>query len=513
MAHVVRGRDIPGAELEKAWKLLLLNQFHDIIPGSSIARVYDEALAHHAQVQESARGVTASALAALAGGKRGKSVAVFNSLSWERQALVELPGQYASVTDFDGRELPTQAVGGKSVVEVRVPSCGWTTVTPGPAGAARARSAGGEASILRASRRQLENERILASFNDRGEITSLVDKETGAELADGPCNALALYKDVPGSWDAWDIDSMYGLTPVDLPGKASIEVVDQGPVVARLRITRRINGSDLVQVVSLRKSSRRIDFQTTVEWRESHKLLKVCFPVRYHASDALHEIQFGHIARPTHLSRQFDADRFEVCAHRWTALVEEGRGFAVLNDSKYGVNVLGGSINLTLLRSPAAPDMRADRGTQPFTYALYSWNGSFAASGVVREAAELNCPVVTAPGSPGEKSIARLNSPHVILETMKPAEDGEDDLIVLRLYESMRTSTRCTLSLDLPVSAVEEADMRERPIRSLALHEGKVSLSFRPFEIKTLLVRLETRAAGRSAAPAERGAAGKAARP
>ena len=497
MAQALRGDALPAAELDAAWKLLLLNQFHDIIPGSSIERVYVEALQAYEKVQAAAMAVTDIATTALAGASRERSIAVFNSLSWERSALVPLAGIFASVTDAEGRELPIQTVDGASRVEVRVPSCGWTTVTPGEKQSARSRSprpsSSNGASLLRATRRLLENERIMVSFNDRGEIASIHDKEAGAELADGPCNQLAMYRDVPTAWDAWDLDSMYAATPVDLPEKAMMEVLDQGPLVARLRIARRINDSDVVQVVSLRRGSRRVDFETTVEWRESHKLLKVRFPVRYRAQEALHEIQFGHLARPTHLSRQFDGDRFEVSAHRWSALVEEGRGFAVLNDCKYGVNVLHGSINLTLLKSPLAPDMNADKGTQVFTYSLFSWNGGFSSSGIVREGYELNCPVVTARGGVGQRSLVKVNSPHIILEAVKPAETGAVDSFVLRLYESMRTATRCTLTLDMPITAVEETDMREREPRPLAVTDGKLALEFRPFEIKTLLVRCAPR--------------------
>ncbi len=514
MAQVLKGDALPAAELDAAWKLLLLNQFHDIIPGSSIERVYVEALQAHEKVQAAASAVTAAATTALAGAPRDKSVAVFNSLSWERSALVPLPGIFASVTDAEGRELPTQIIDGASRVEVRVPSCGWTTVIPGKSETARARSprtpSANGASLLRATRRLLENERIAVTFNDRGEITSIHDKEAGAELADGPCNQIAMYRDVPTAWDAWDLDSMYAASPVNLPEKAVIESLDQGPLVARLRISRRVHESDVTQVVSLRRGSRRVDFETTVEWRESHKLLKVRFPVRYRAQEALHEIQFGHLPRPTHLSRQFDGDRFEVSAHRWSALVEEGRGFAVLNDCKYGVNVLGGSINLTLLKSPLAPDMNADKGTQVFTYSLFSWNGSLSSSGIVREGYELNCPVVTAQGGLGQKSLVKLNSPHIILEAVKPAESGAADTFVLRLYESMRTATQCTLTIDMPVSGVEETDMRERNPRALAVTDGKLGLEFRPFEIKTLLVRCAPRRA--EAEGPRRAAAGKARR-
>ncbi len=507
-ARVLRGYAVPTADLDASWKLLLMNQFHDILPGSSIARVYEDAQEAYGKLQATAAEITTAATGVLAGGRRGWAVTLFNSLSWERSELVELPGVYGSVKDADGRELPMQVVEGKSTIEVRVPSCGWTTVQPADTAPMRNHAAR-TVSMLHATRRSLENERISVTFNDRGEITSLYDKEAGAELAAGACNALALYKDVPTAWDAWDVDSMYALSPVELPGKAAIEVLDQGPLVARIRISRRINESDWVQVASLRRGSRRVDFQTAVEWRESHKLLKVCFPVRHHANEALHEIQFGHVARPTHLSRQFDADRFEVSAHKWSALAEEGRGFAVLNDCKYGVNVLGSSINLTLLKAALAPDMNADKGSHSFTYAIYSWNGNLSSSGLVREGYELNHPVVLSTGGLGEKSVIRVNSPNVILEAMKPAESGAEDVIVLRLYESMRTGTRGTLSIDLPLASVEEADMRERVKRALPLRDGKVALEFRPFEIKTLLLRCLPR---RQSAEVEEIGARKAAR-
>ena len=147
--------------------------------------------------------------------------------------------------------------------------------------------------------------------------------------------------------------------------------------------------------------------------------------------------------------------------------------------------------------------MGADKGTQAFTYALYSWNGGFSTSGLVREGYELNCPVVAAAGNAGERSLLRLNSPHVVLVAVKPPEDGSKDLLVLRLYESMRTATRCSLSMDLPVVSVEEADMRERPTRTLGVRDGKVALEFRPFEIKTLLLRLAAQPRGDAAEDGE----------
>jgi alpha-mannosidase len=525
-ARAVAGQRFPADDLAAAWRLVLLNQFHDIIPGSSIERVYAETLAHHATVQETAGAVIARATTALAGGGRGAgkagasaapaSLAVFNSLSWERTALVALPSWRGTVHDAAGRTVATQKIDGKTWAEVTVPATGWTTLgldgAIKPAGHGKAAEAAGHAvhptgpaaeparaaaeGPMAVGKRVLENGFLRVAFDERGEIASIRDKEADRELAAGPCNALRLYKDVPGDWDAWDLDSLYALTPVPLEGRATVEVIDEGPLVARLRIRRRVNESDLEQVVSLRRGSRRVDFATTVEWRESHKLLKVEFAVDHRADDALHEIQFGHLRRPTHRSRQYDQDRFEVTNHRWTAIAEEGRGFAVLNDSKYGVSVLGSTIALSLLKSPLAPDMRADKGTQRFTYAFTAWNGCLAGSGLVREGCDLNVPVTTAEGGSGSRSLVTVDAPGVVLETVKAPEAGDTDALVLRLYESLRTRTRCTVRVDLPVARVLETDLRERTLRELHVKDGAVQLDFRPFEIKTLLVKLGTGRSG-----------------
>jgi alpha-mannosidase len=256
-------------------------------------------------------------------------------------------------------------------------------------------------------------------------------------------------------------------------------------LVAQVQVRRTLNQSEMTQTIRLRRDSRRVDFHTVIDWRESHKLLKVNFPVNVYNTEALHEIQFGHIARPTHKSRPFDADRFEVCNHKWTALTESNRGFAVLNDCKYGVNVNGNSINLTLLKSALAPDMYADKGRQEFTYAFYAWNGAFYDSGLVQEGYDLNVETFTARGDGGQGSLFSVDAPNVIVETVKPAEDGSGDVVV-RLYESMRTATHCTLNTSLPVSKAMQTNMLEEIEDDLSLDGGSLVLDFRPFEIKTI---------------------------
>jgi alpha-mannosidase len=341
------------------------------------------------------------------------------------------------------------------------------------------------------TRHSLENEFLCAQFDVRGELVSLLDKETGREVMAAPGNRFLLYKDVPTSCDAWDIDSMTEQLPVPLDEPVTLEAINSNPLVAQIRLTRKLHHSTLTQIITLRRGSRRIEFATTVDWQESHKLLKVAFPVNIHASEAIHEIQFGHLRRPNHRSRPFDADRFEVCNHKWSALAEENRGVAILNDCKYGISVNGNSLNLTLLKSALAPDMTADKGAQTFTYALYVWNGSFAESNVVREAYELNCPLMVVPGAARqtERSLFNVDAPSIVIETIKPAEDGSPD-VILRLYESKRMATRCALTTALPAQSALQTDILENNARELNCADGKIELDFRPFEIKTVRLKI-----------------------
>ncbi len=459
LARVLRKYDFPSKTITTAWRNLLLCQFHDVLPGSSIQRVYEDAESTLAEVIAAAQGLVRSAAAAFIRPAQ-RAQTIFNSLNWPRTVLVN-----------------TEA----GTLEVTVPSCGWTTIDVKD-------SSQVENGVI-ASSDSLENEFLRLKFNTRGEITSIFDKDSEREVLAGPGNQFRLYKDVPDTWDAWDLDSMYELQPVKIDEPVVLEILEAGPLVARLKLARKLSQSQLTQVITLRRNSRRLEFATTIDWKESHKLLKVAFPVNIHAHEALHEIQFGHLSRPNHRSRPYDTDRFEVCNHKWTALAEQNRGVAVLNDCKYGVNVLGNTIQLTLLKSPLAPDMNADKGVQTFTYALFPWNGSLADSNVVREAYELNTPILVVPGDGGQGSLIQTSVPNIILETVKPAEDGSND-IVLRLYEAKRMATRCTLTLGLPVQAVFETDMMEERQVPLPFARDSVALEFRPFEIKTVRLKI-----------------------
>jgi alpha-mannosidase len=483
-ATALKKQVYPQKLLEQAWKSVLLNQFHDIIPGSSIHRVYEEAEAAYAQVIDSAQSMIREGMRAFVRDDEA-ALTVFNSLTWARQELVALPEGYAGLANAAGERVPTQTVAGTTLAEVSAPACGWSgyrllkqmddQVIP---------------DSVQAGEDFLENELLRVQFNALGEITGIRDQQTGRELTRGICNRFMMYKDITNCYDAWDIDSMYEQLPVVLDEPAKIEVAAVGPLVAQLVITRKLHHSLMTQIVSLRRGSRRVEFQTRIDWQERHKLLKVNFPVNITATEALNEIQFGYIKRPTHKSKWGDANKFEVCNHKWTALTEAKQGAAILNDCKYGINVSGNSINLTLLKSALAPDMYADRGIQEFTYAFYAWEGTFAESNVVREAYELNIPVQVMSGYAEQMTLFALDAPEIIIETVKMAEDGSEDLIV-RLYESKQTSGSCTLQTAFPLNSVYQTDMLERKETKLNVGDCGIKLEFKPFEIKTIRLGLK----------------------
>ena len=481
-ANKIKGYEYPYDDLESLWETVLFNQFHDILPGTSIKRVHEEACADYEMVLKKAKGLNSKAISVIS--EKSNKLTVFNSLSWDREEFIPLPAQAKSVKSQQGNIMPVQNISGTCYTNVRVPACGWTTIEPVN------ETVQSEINV-KAGEYFLENEVLRVTFNEAGQICSIIDKETGIEAVKGLCNDFRMYRDITSHYDAWDIDSMYESLPVPLDNNAEIQVLYQGSLQAAIRVRRKLNNSDMIQEITLRSKSRRVDFKTKIDWREDHKLLKVNFSTNIHANEALHEIQFGYVKRPNHKSRQYDADRFEVCNHKWTAVAEGKRGFAILNDCKYGVNVSEGSINLTLLKAPLVPDMTADRGIHEFTYSFYLWNGNFHDSDVIREAYNLNSPVCIIEGDAGEMRLFSVDQRDIIIETVKLAEDRSED-IILRLYQSTGATTVCNLNTVFPLEKAWETNMLEETEREIDIVQKCIQLNFRPFEIKTVRLKIKS---------------------
>ncbi|MBB3127967.1 alpha-mannosidase [Paenibacillus rhizosphaerae] len=482
-ASLLQRRSYPYEEMDRLWKKLLLHQFHDILPGTSIHRVHEEAQAELTELSGLVDAMASGAREALADGGRS-GVTAFNSLSWARKELVALPEGTLAIADRYGKTLPVQRHEGICYAEVETPSAGWAAYTVTAADVTP--EASGQA-VLSATKSHLENEFLAVVINEHGEIASILDKETGTEWTAGHCNVMKMFRDQPSAFDAWEIDRGYQAAPVALDEKAEVQVTAQGPLFANIRVERVLHRSKMIQDIRLRAGSRRIEFHTTVHWHEKNKMLRVDFPVRVHANESIQEIQFGYVKRPNHASRPHDADRFEVCQHKWAVLAETNRSFALLNDCKYGIAVQDNTISLTLLRSPTHPDEASDQGTHRFTYGFFVWNGSFLDSPVVQEAYELNYPVsiVHSGSRVDHKSFVQVDQANVIAETVKLAEDGSGDWII-RAYECKGATVSCGLIFGLPVKKAYETNMLEEVSAGLPVAEGKLKLDFRPFEVKTI---------------------------
>ncbi|HEV7757571.1 MAG TPA: alpha-mannosidase [Acidimicrobiales bacterium] len=486
------------AELDRAWKLLLLHQFHDILPGSSIHWVYLDAARDHAEVRLIADGVRDRALAALAASAAGGSdgsgdVVLFNALGHPRSGVVVLAEDALPTgTRSLGAEQPVQSLhDGRWAVPADLPAHGWTTVAPSTEPPPEPAS-----TALSVSDRHLENERLRVEWGDDGQLASIFDKAQARQvIAPGQrANVFQLHPDRPENFDAWDIDHEALDHVEDLAGPVAVEVVDDGPLVVAVRFTWRFGASSLTQVVSLATGSPVLEFDTSVDWHEDHRLLKAAFPVDVHAPRAAFEVQYGHVERSTHDNTSWDHAQFEVCAHRWADLSEAGFGVALLNDCKYGYDVKGEVLRLSLLRATTMPDPVADRGEHRFRYALLPHGGSFPEAGVLQRAAELGIapearPVTSAgPGDrTSESSLVTSTSPGAVVSAVKRADEG--DGLVVRLYEAWGGRRRTQLQLARPVSRAQRADLLEQAQSDVELTDPTtLDLELRPFEIVTLLL-------------------------
>jgi alpha-mannosidase len=464
----------PAAELDAAWKMLLTNQFHDILPGSSIRWVAEQAVAELADVRRRADAIAGDALDALA--------AAVDTIGLSEPVVVFNPTPFARVeaVEHEGRTFMAD-----------VPALGYAAVE------ATERSWARDPRIAEISRPEkgagpgwLANEHLQLRFDGAGRLVSVYDKDHGREvLAAGRAgNEFHLHEDRPKDWDAWDVDRDYLDQFRVLDDPVECEVVGDG----RLRFRHRFGVSTIDQTVVLAPGSRRIDFVTDVDWYEDHKFLKVAFPVAVQAPEATFEIQFGHLRRPTTEDNDFDRARFEVSAQRWADLTAGDCGVALLNDSKYGYDVRGNVLRLSLLRAPTAPDPLCDRGRHRFTYALLPHAGDRAA--VVAAGYALNAPVVlrAVPGDrpgplPARRSFVAVDDPGFVVETIKRADDG--DGFVVRGYEALGAARTVRVAAALPCTRVTRTDLLERdhPAGEVAVDaDGSFTLALRPFELVTL---------------------------
>lgn len=485
------GLPYPREELLKQWKKILCQQFHDVIPGSSIRQVYEDTDIIYPEVFSAGQEIMDNAVAKIIGGidttGNGDAIVVFNTLPWGRTdiASAKLPdkGDY-SVLDASGSEVASQIVDDTIKFTAILPSMGYSTYRLVKKSACKKND-------LTVSKKSLENGFYKITLDNNGLISSIIEKTTGREvLPEGEfANLFQVFEDKPMDWPAWDVDFFYDDKFDNITGLDNIEVIEQGPVSAAVEMTRSYNDSKIKQKMIIYADNPRIDFETWVDWHEKEKFLKVAFPVDVNAHTARYEIQFGNVERPTHTNTSWDMARFEVCAHKWADLSEDDFGMSLLNDCKYGHHTKGNIMRLSLLRSPKEPDVLADMGEHVFTYSIMPHAGDYIQAQTVRQAYSLNVPVkaiVTKPAKgklPAEKSFIAVDVDNVVLEVVKKAEKGEG--IILRFYECHGIRGNVGIKVDLPFHKVEECDLMEDRIDKVESNNGEFSFEVKPFEIKT----------------------------
>jgi alpha-mannosidase len=477
----------PASELDSMWKVVLLNQFHDILPGSSIREVYEVTGEEYAQLAGQISSMTEERMRAVAG--PGGGITVFNTTGKRRDDVVSLEGfTGGALMDGEGEVYPVQRTVNGAVAYVKnIPSKGYKSFAVVDSAA----DAGTLCPFELTDDYELETPFYKVKLDNQGMFTSIYDKENDREVVQEGhrANLLRMYEDKPIYFDNWDIDIYYTEKFWDVDQVERMEWTELGPVRAVLSITRKASNSVIDQEIIFYAKSRRIEFVTHVDWKEHQTLLKVHFPVAVHTDEATFDVQFGNLTRKTHQNTSWDVARFESCGQKWMDLSEGHYGVSLLNDCKYGHSVKDSNMALTLIKSGIEPNPVADQEEHVFTYSIYPHAEGWRAAGTVEEAYKLNQPLLAQIGTePGkEYSFACADRKNVILETVKRAEDGEGT--VIRMYESENALTKTKLTVNAPFEQAWICNLLEERERQAMVCGNEIEVVLKPYEVVTVLIK------------------------
>lgn len=453
------GTEYPEGVLDEMWHTLLINQFHDIIPGSSIKDVYKDAREEFESFFAKGNKALDSTVETL-----------MSCVNTSAEALVYNPNPYklSGVVEVDGKNAYVEDIS----------PLGWS-----PARLTHTQSVTSGNGVI-------ENDILRVSLDEKGNIYSIIDKRQNREIIESGkfANALTFYEDRPLSYEAWETSCYYTQKSWGLDSVDGVEYFTDG-TVGGVIIKSRFMDSSFIQVITLSHNSARIDFKTYADWQEDHVMLRAHFPTVIRSDHATFETQYGHLSRPTHRNTSWDEAKFEVCAHKWADLSEYGCGVAILNDCKYGYSALGGDLSITLLKSATQPYKDGDKGEHTFTYSLLVHNGDFKGAGVIEEATLLNNPltVVKTEGKgtlPENYSFAESSNPAAVIDCIKRAEDS--DAVILRIYEAHNSKASTTVRLGFEVERAFVCDNLENELYEIPVRDNSINLSLKNFELVTV---------------------------
>lgn len=478
------GCEYPNDELRQIWREVLTEQFHDILPGSSIQKVYEDSKEIYERLFKQLDVLREKALGTLASSLKG-DILFFNSLSSERDDIVwfEAPEGTNSLVDGQGNRFAVQRVGDRCCAFVE----GLKPMTATPM-CFSAETVETEKPVVTGA--GFETPFFKGTFDGAMRITSLVDKRNGREIAKQgkALNRIVCYENRPHNYDAWDINIYYDERQWEVDDVQSVELIADGPVLSKLRVTYGFNNSTIQQDLVFYSAIDRIDFENVVDWKEQHYLLKAHFPVDVFYNEATYDIQYGNVRRATHKNTSWDVARFEVCAHKWIDVSEPGYGVSLLNDCKYGYSVDENSMAITMLKSATSPNPTADQCVHTFTYSLLPHLGDWRTAATPEMAYMLNIPVIAVKGQGGKgelESFASVDAENVMIESVKHELHGERT--VIRLYECYGERSEVTLKLGQAPKALKLATLMEDDLDTVLTDGDSYTFEIKPYEIVTFI--------------------------
>ncbi len=474
--------------LEKVWKLLLTNQFHDILPGTSIEEVFINTREEYELMNKEGNEIVNDALRLLSekAASAENSIVVWNLLPFAVTNTVkaEIPEGFCGIKDCDGNSM--QAVKNGNFLEftaVNVPPMGYKVFT--------LTENNETVSLVQADRYTLENKYIRARLDENGNLTELTNKKTGKNILSGTGNLLSVSHDKPIHESAWNLENDYKMKMWYLTEADSVELVENTPVKAVIRTVRSFNKSVITQDITLTSESQTLIFDTTVDWHETEKVLKAEFPLDIRSRIATYEIAHGALERPTYANNSYEKAMFECCAHKWADLSQGDTGMSIINDCKYGYDIDNNTMRITLMRAPILPDATADKGISTFRYGAYVHESRWNDADTVKEAFMENIPLKAvycskANGTESEFSYITLSDSRVMIDAVKQAQDGNG--IIIRVYETSAHSGEVTLTLPCNAFKITECNMMETDENAVDFDKNAFTFTIKPFEVKSFRI-------------------------